>query len=165
MLIVSVFPITGNIKVLSVLSGSMESTIHTGSVIVIKPINDYKVGDIVTFGKNTKTDIPITHRILESRIQDGQMIYKTKGDANNSPDGREITKDEIIGKSLFSVPYFGYLVDFVKKPIGLMIAIFVPAIIIIYDQIQRIIKEAKQISLRKKEKEIKNNEKKDNTTK
>src|SRR5680860_100948 len=78
MLIVSVFPIKGNIQVLSVLSGSMEQTIHTGSVLVIKPVSNYKVGDIITFGKNTKTEIPTTHRIVETRAESGVMIYKTK---------------------------------------------------------------------------------------
>ena len=49
LLIVSVFPVTGNFKVKVVESGSMESAIKTGSIITIKPEEDYKIGDIVTF--------------------------------------------------------------------------------------------------------------------
>jgi signal peptidase len=63
LLIISVLPITGNFKVLTVLSGSMEPNIHTGSVVVVKPTKDYKIGDVITFGPYTKTQTPTTHRI------------------------------------------------------------------------------------------------------
>ena len=154
-MIISVFPIKGNIEFLTVLSGSMEPTIHTGSVVFVKPISEYKVGEIVTFGKNDKNNIPTTHRIVESRVQDGHIFYKTKGDANDSEDSREIAQDDIVGRVYFSIPYLGYAINFVKKPIGLMIAIVVPAVIIIYDQIQRIIKEVEKIKKNKKV-EVKN---------
>jgi signal peptidase I len=154
LLIVSVFPVSDNIQVLSVLSGSMEPTIHTGSIVVIKPFSEYKVGDIVTFGKNTKIDIPTTHRIAEERLQEGKPVYLTKGDANNAEDGKEISKDQIIGKVLFSIPYLGYAIDFVKKPVGFMIVIIIPAVVIVYDEIQRIFKEMKKIKENKQTQKI-----------
>ena len=98
LLIISVFPVTGNIKIMSVLSGSMEPAIHTGSVVVMKPISNYKVGDIITFGKNTKTEIPTTHRIVETRIENDETIFKTKGDANDTPDSNEVKQKEVLGK-------------------------------------------------------------------
>jgi signal peptidase len=147
--VISVFPITGNIKLMSVLSGSMEPTIHTGSIVLVKPISNYKVDNIVTFGKNTKTDIPTTHRIVGERVQDGATVYTTKGDANNANDNKEISKEEIIGKVYFSVPYLGYAVDFIKKPFGLMIVIVIPAVIVIYDEIQKIGREFKKMKDKK----------------
>ena len=149
LLIISVFPITGNIKTMSVLSGSMEPAIHTGSVIVVKPVSNYKIGDVISFGKNTKTDIPTTHRIVEVRAQEGQMIYKTKGDANNSEDTSEVLQKDVIGKVYFSIPYLGYIIDFVKKPVGLMVVIIIPAVIIVYDEIQNIFKEIVKIKEKK----------------
>lgn len=150
LIIVSAFPINGNIKMFTVLSGSMEPTIHTGSVVVIKPVSNYKVGDIVTFGQNTKTELPTTHRISGERIQDGEKVFKTKGDANNGEDGKEISSKEILGKILFSIPWLGYVVDFVKKPMGLMIVIVIPAVIIVYDQLQKILKEMKKLTFKMK---------------
>jgi signal peptidase len=144
LLIVSVFPITGNYKVLTVLSGSMEPTIKIGAVVVIRPENDYKIGDIITFGPNTKTQTPVTHRINDIKVVGGNAIYITKGDANNAPDSKEIKKKDIIGKMLFSVPFAGYAVDFVKKPIGFILIIMVPAVIIVYDEIRKIFKEIKK---------------------
>lgn len=157
LLIFSTFPITGNIKLLSVLSGSMEPTIHTGSVIIIKPESSYKVGDVITFSKNTKTDVPTTHRIAETKAVEGSMVYKTKGDANNTEDNIETKETEVIGKVLFSIPYLGYIVDFVKKPVGLMLVIVIPAVIVIYDELRKIGKELKKLTfkVKKVEEEVK----------
>ena len=156
LIIVSAFPITGNIKMFTVLSGSMEPAIHTGSVVVIKPASNYKVGDVITFGQNTKTELPTTHRIAEIKAVEGNMVYKTKGDANNTEDSTETPQKEVIGKVLFSIPWLGYVVDFVKKPFGLMIVIVIPAVIIVYDQLQKIAREMKKLKskVKKVEEEV-----------
>lgn len=153
LLIISIFPIAGNIKILSVLSGSMEPTLHTGSVIIVKPISNYKIGDVITFGPNTKTQTPVTHRISDMRVVDGNIIYITKGDANDSPDIREIQKKDIIGKVLFSVPFAGYAVDFAKKPFGFVLIIAIPAVLIVYDEIRKIWQEITKLKSKKKDSE------------
>lgn len=144
LLIVSTFPITGNYKIMTVISGSMEPAIKMGSVVVVKPASDYKIGDIITFGPATKTKAPTTHRIYDIKVADGNPVYITKGDANNSPDTKEIQKKDVIGKVLFDVPYVGYAVDFAKKPIGFSLIIIVPAALIIGDEIKKIIYEVKK---------------------
>lgn len=145
LLIVSIFPITGNIKVLIVLSGSMEPAVHTGSVVVVRQAVNYKVGDIITFGPNTKNQVPTTHRIAEIRVQEGQTIYKTRGDANNAEDMKEVFGKDVIGKVYISVPYAGYIVDFVRKPLGLVLVVVLPAIFIVYDEVRKIVSEIKKI--------------------
>ena len=157
LLLVSVFNIPGNFKVLTVLSGSMEPAIKTGSVVVIKPSDNYQVGDIITFGKITKTQVPTTHRIVEIKgddnddDNDNNKVYLTKGDANNASDAREVRASEIIGKVLVSVPYAGYAVDVARKPVGFIFIIVVPAAIIVFDEIIKIIKEVKKIKAKKAE--------------
>lgn len=153
LLIVSVFPIPGNYKVLTVLSGSMEPKIKTGSVVVVKPAKDYGVGDIITFGKISKTETPITHRIKEVKLSEGNTVYVTKGDANESADPKEISKNEVIGKTLFSVPFLGYAIAFAKKPVGFMILIIIPAIVIIYDELKKIWQEILKMKKKKEKKE------------
>lgn len=151
-LIFSVVPIKGGYKTLVVLSGSMEPKIHTGSVVAVKPAREYKVGDVITFGENTKTKTPTTHRIFEIKEANGVKSYITKGDGNNAPDQKPVTQAEIIGKVLFSVPYAGYAVAAAQKPIGFMLIIVIPAVIIIYDEAQKIKKEI-IIKLKEKKKE------------
>ena len=157
-LVISALPIAGNIKTLTVLSGSMEPAIHTGSVVVIKPVSNYEVGDVVTFSLNSN-QIPTTHRITEIRVASGEMVYKTKGDANNSEDSREVFQKEVSGKVYFSIPYLGYLVDFVQKPFGLMLVVVIFSLIVISGEIKKIVKEVLKM------KEKKNLEKKDGNNK
>jgi len=149
LLIISVLPITGNIKFMTVQSGSMSPAIKMGSVVMVKPIDDYKIGDVITFGQLTKTKSPTTHRIYDIKVVDNTPVYVTKGDANNASDQREISKREIIGKVLISVPYAGFAVDAARKPIGFMLIIIIPAGLIIFDEARKIYEEVKK---RKKKK-------------
>ena len=144
LLITSVLPITGNFKVMVVQSGSMAPKIKMGSVVVIKPVEEYKIGDVITFGPYSRIKAPITHRISDVKIVNGQPVYITKGDANNSPDQREVQKKEILGKVLFDIPYLGYVVDFAKKPVGFALIIIIPAAIIIIDEAKKIYAEVKK---------------------
>jgi len=63
---------------------------------------------------------------------------------------RTVSKSEIIGKVLFSVPYLGYAVDFAKKPLGFALIILVPAAIIIGDEIKKIFGEVKKKKIENK---------------
>jgi len=159
LLIVSVFPITGNYKMMIVQSGSMAPAIKMGSVVLVKPADDYKIGDVITFGPYSRTKAPTSHRIYDIKIVDGNPVYITKGDANNAPDQREITKRDVLGKVLFSVPYLGYAVDFAKKPLGFSLIIIIPASIIIFDEIKKIFGEIKK---KKENKNVKNVKLEDN---
>ncbi|HAT74762.1 MAG TPA: signal peptidase I [Candidatus Moranbacteria bacterium] len=157
-LILSVVPIKGGYKTLVVLSGSMEPKIHTGSVVAIKAEKEYKIGDVITFGENTKTKTPTTHRIFEIKETDGMKSYITKGDANNAPDQKPVSEKEILGKVLFSVSYVGYAVAAAQKPIGFLLIVVVPAVIIIYEEAQNIKKEIiKKIDYKKRVKKREEN--------
>jgi len=144
LLIISIFPITGNIKFMIVQSGSMQPAIKMGSVVMVKPANDYKVGDIITFGEITRIKSPTTHRIDDIKVVEGEVYYITKGDANNASDQKEISKKEIIGKVLIDIPYLGFAVDFAKKPMGFVLIIGIPAIVIISDEVKKIYDEIKK---------------------
>ena len=150
LLIVSVLPIMGNYKIMTVISGSMQPAIKMGSVVMVKPVSDYKIGDVITFGPYTRTKAPTSHRIYDIKVQGGEPVYITKGDANNAPDAREIKKEDILGKVLFSVPFVGYAVDFAKKPMGFALIIIVPAALIIFDEAKKIFGEIKKKKIENK---------------
>lgn len=144
LLIVSMFPITGNIRLKVVLSGSMEPAIPVGALVVIKPSSNYQSGDIITFGKDTKTDIPTTHRVVDVRTVSGNYVYMTKGDANEEADRREVQESEVIGKVAFHVPYLGHVIEFAKRPIGFVILVIIPAGLIVIDEIRTIVGEIRK---------------------
>lgn len=151
LVIISAFSITGSYKLFVVQSGSMEPAIKTGAVVVVKPAEEYQIGEIITFGLVSKTRAPTTHRIHDIRIQGGVPIYITKGDTNNAPDPREIRDRDIIGRVVLDVPYVGYAVATARKPYGFAALIIVPAAIIIFDQSKNIYSELKRMKGKKEE--------------
>jgi len=144
LLLASLFPIPWGPKFFIVESGSMEPAIHTGSIVMITRTDDYKVGDVITFGANDKIRVPTTHRIQEIKQAGEIKTYVTKGDANNAPDMREVKQEEILGKVVLTIPYVGYVVAMAKRPYGFLAILIIPAIIIIYGEIVKIIKEIKK---------------------
>jgi signal peptidase len=143
-LLVSLFPIFGGFKFFIVRSGSMAPAIKTGSVVMVKPETDYKIGDVISFSLDGKNEIPTTHRIKEIKIKNGVQKFVTQGDANNAPDMVEIEKENIIGKVILTVPLAGYLVAVAQKPSGYLALILIPAFVIIGDEISKIIKETRK---------------------
>jgi len=117
------------IKPYIVQSGSMEPNIHVGSICFINekvPYEDIKVNDIVAFKSN---GLKVTHRaiaITEAGIE-------TKGDANESSDGISTTKENYMGKNMFSIPKLGFVVNNIQNPVILGMVIIIFAILIIVD--------------------------------
>lgn len=149
----STLNIPGNYKLFVVQSGSMEPTLKTGSIVISKPEIDYSRGDIVTFNStagNKKSTV--THRIYSVNNENSQITFMTKGDANKAPDINKLTKSQIVGKTIFSVPYIGYPINFAKTQAGLIILIIIPAVIIIYSEILNIKNEAIKILKSRKQK-------------
>jgi signal peptidase len=149
----SKIPIPGNYKLLTVMSGSMEPTIKTGSLVVVKPLSFYKIGDIITFKNIDNPKQTTTHRIIEVKQFDNLTDYLTKGDANNGPDSDRVDQSRIVGKLFFHISYLGYPLHFARTLPGIIILIIIPGTIIIYDEILNIAKELKK----KKKKVIKIN--------
>lgn len=138
-LLTSKSPLLAGIRSMVVLSGSMEPEIQTGAVVYIQPAQSYNIGDIVTY--NTQDGMTVTHRIVGEQLGDEGMLYTTKGDANSVNDSELIAQSQITGKTLFSIPYLGYAVNFLKTPQGLLFAIILPTLIFISFELWAIKKE------------------------
>src|SRR3989344_8602773 len=150
LLVGSMLPIPGNIEIKIVKSGSMEPNIPTGSVVIVKPETRYLNGDVITFGKDTKTDIPTTHRIIASAGEGTGTTYTVKGDANEEADPTQVVARDVIGKVVFSLPYAGFILDFARQPLGFGLLIGVPAALVILEESLTIFKEARAALRRRK---------------
>jgi len=157
LVVVSAFPIAGNYQIKVVKSGSMEPALGIGSVVVIRPVSSYEVGDVVSFDGGFRLasgeNLAVTHRIMEERVESGAKIFKTKGDANEDMDTEELFAGKIMGKVILTVPYVGYAVETAKKPYGFLALIVIPAAIIAYDQLAVIWKEIAKIRANKQKDE------------
>lgn len=114
----------------SVLSGSMEPTYHTGSLIYVKKTDpqNIKVGDPITFVLDENLTVA-THRVI--KIDDPNQHFYTQGDANEYPDASPVHYKNLIGKPVFTIPYLGYFAAYVQNPPGKYLAIAAAAIIIL----------------------------------
>ena len=115
-----------------VLSGSMEPAHKTGALIYARDANtdELEVGDVITFqGQSSET--LITHRIIEITEDSTGRIFTTKGDANQEPDAQPVPEDNVNGKVLFSIPYMGYVANYIQNPPGLYFAAAVGVILIL----------------------------------
>lgn len=130
-------PIQQGIELKIVESGSMEPSIMTGSLVVVRPADSYHVGDVITF-TSRYASVPTTHRIIDAYTEGGRTWFVTKGDANEEADGRAVPAQNIVGKVIYDVPRLGYVLDFARQPVGFGFLIVLPALLIILTEIQKI---------------------------
>lgn len=104
-----------------VVSGSMSPTINTYDLVIVKIDKDVQNDDIITFYKDNSF---ITHRVI-NYMDDNNIL--TKGDANNTTD-KEITKDMIIGKVVYTIHEFG-IIKRVLVNSKVMISLFITIIL------------------------------------
>ena len=122
------------LQVYSVLSGSMEPEYPVGSLIYVKAVDykELKVGDPITFLLDK--DTVVTHRIIEVLVDEedpNTIRFFTQGDANDVPDGASVHYKNIVGKPVFSIPYLGYVSNYIQNPPGMYVAIAAGAILIL----------------------------------
>lgn len=104
-----------------VLSGSMEPALKTGGIVWVRDDHTLPaVGDIIMYKRG---DSFITHRVT---AREGDW-YITKGDANPEADPVPVCTEEVKGKVIYSVPFAGYAVMFLKK--RLFVCLFVTVLI------------------------------------
>lgn len=118
------------LQVYAVLSGSMEPTYHTGSLIYVQKTAPEKIraGDPITFVLDESL-VVATHRVVA--VDEENRCFYTKGDANEAEDGSPVYFENLIGKPVLTIPYLGYVSNFIQKPPGIYIAIGVGGIVLL----------------------------------
>ena len=119
-----------------IVSGSMTGAYDRGSIVYDEevPVADLEVGDVITYQPppGTISQDLVTHRIAWiGGDEQGNRIFRTKGDANPDVDPWTFSLDQANqAKVAFSVPYIGYLLAGLSIPLVRMLAIGVPAILL-----------------------------------
>ena len=143
-------PVKGNYSLKMVTSGSMSPTIKTGSVIMVKPVLNYRVGDIITYQEGRRARDLVSHRIVGQQGDE----FITKGDNNNAADIHPIKKEQIVGKVFLTIPYVGYIANFAHSRIGFILFIIIPALFIIGNESLKIFKEVRKRKISDNEKSL-----------
>lgn len=112
----------GGYRSYAVRTGSMLPGFKPGDLVVDQASKEYRVGDVITFRSTTGgPDAVITHRIVEV---DGSS-FKTKGDANATPDPWTVARSDIVGTVVQHVSHGGYALFYLHQPSGLASLLFV----------------------------------------
>lgn len=106
-----------------VLSGSMETEIHVGDLIITKVIDpeDLVKDDVIAFrdAEGTVT----THRIIDIVTIEDNKYFVTKGDNNNTQDKNMVELSDVEGIYVTSIPGIGKMMDSLAKPTTIVIVI------------------------------------------
>lgn len=135
----SLLPYKNLPKFFIVTSGSMEPLVTTGSLALTKNIkpSDIKIGDIVAFTSPSNPKETILHRIYAIKSL-SPLLFSTKGDHNSTPDQWDLTESGLKGQYFFSVPYLGKIIAFIQSPLGFILFICLPAILLVFSELLKI---------------------------
>jgi signal peptidase len=128
----------------SVQSDSMTGTFERGDIIIGKLANEDTViekGDIVSFW-DAKDGIKFvnTHRVVEAYEHGDAKFYDTKGDKEGlGVDPYTKSQEDILAVYQGKIPALGSFIDFIKKPIGFLLIIVLPFLIVIGWEVYRLI--------------------------
>lgn len=122
-------------QIKTVLSGSMEPGIRTGSIVAIKPggdMNRFQTGDIITF--MNPDHMLITHRIVDAAVNTalGEAVYITKGDNNDAADSATVSSTNVVGQYTgVTIPYVGYVMNFAVSKAGSVMLMIIPGFLLL----------------------------------
>lgn len=129
------------IKTFTIISGSMKPTFEIDDLILVREynINNLNDGDIISFKQDN--DI-ITHRIVKIEKSESEIVFITKGDANNVTDINKVKSSQIEGKYIGKIPKVGKILAFLKNKVvfGIVIIFLIAGYIIEKNKISRKIK-------------------------
>lgn len=103
--------------------GSMGSALPPGSIAVSRtvPASHVRDGDIIAVG-HSASGMPTFHRVVSIKESAVGRTAITQGDANASADAEPITMTGEGDRLVYHVPYVGYLLWWLRTPIGMSCA-------------------------------------------
>lgn len=106
-----------------VLSGSMETEIYKGDLVIVKSIlpETLQVNDIIAFKDAEET--VTTHRIIDIVNKEGVNYFITKGDNNNTQDQNLVEYSDVEGKYVLRIPGIGSIMNSLAKPTTILIVL------------------------------------------
>lgn len=128
----------GGYSMFRVVTGSMEPTISTGSVLICKKtaITQIETGDIVCYRTRVAEIYGsiVTHRVADIRKDENGKIYlETRGDANVSSDPYYVNESNLVGRVMWysgKESVINNMLSFLSGKIGFLVCIVFPILIV-----------------------------------
>jgi len=138
-------PSIGGTFPLIVLTDSMYPDIKSGDLIICNTAEaeDIKENDVISFfdpaGNGTSI---VTHRVIEIVEEDGEILFRTRGDNNNTEDKELVPAENLVGVYKMRIAGAGHIAMFMQSTAGLIVCVVLPIILLVgYDLVRRRIYE------------------------
>ena len=143
-------PTIGGYGFMRTLTGSMEPAIPVHSLVVVQETDPESLqeGDIITF-RATEGSLEgalNTHRITSVYEQDGQLMFRTKGDANAVEDVEPVASANVVGRVVFVSAALGTVVSLLSNPLVFFPLIVVPLIVLCALEVVKLVKTTKEVA-------------------
>jgi signal peptidase I len=117
-IVLSIGPVTGKYRTLTVLSGSMRPWMKPGDIVVDTPMraSDLREGQIITYHLPGGNRTLVTHRVVRIVKTGERPIIETKGDANNANDPVARLDESRVWRARLVVPKVGYALNALRSP-------------------------------------------------
>ena len=126
-------------KLLTVQSGSMQPSVRRGDAIIVTRVASWqlRIGDIVSYRSLSDAKVIVSHRIVD--INSAHTSFTTKGDALKTKDPL-VPAANIVGRARGVAPGLGFVLVWLRSPLGLALAVYFPAAVTISWQVYRLIR-------------------------
>ncbi len=124
-------------QVLSVQTASMVPTFRPGDAVIVDPTDASKLqpGQVISYQSPADPQVTITHRLM--RVDQPTGWLTTQGDALDTADST-FPPRLVLGQVTTVVPHFGLILNALRRPLGLALLVYLPALIIIASEVKRL---------------------------
>lgn len=112
-------------------TGSMSPAHPADSLLVVRDVDARSVvpGDVVTVTRDGS--VPITHRVVDTRVRPGGVELTLRGDANDTVDPQPY-RVKRVGLVLAGIPFGGSALATLQSPLGLGAATVAVALLVLW---------------------------------
>jgi len=130
-------------RLLSVQTSSMVPAFYPGDAVVTQKVSlsNLKVGDIISYLSPADNRVVVSHRLIGINYRTGRLI--TAGDALDLQDV-PFPSSLLLGRVTKILPGAGYPLDWLHRPIGLAVVVYLPASLVLISETKRLAKQYKK---------------------
>ncbi len=136
-LFIAALPFMKGAKLLSVQTASMSPIFRPGDAVWVEkvPPDSLSRGDIISYRNPNDPGIIVSHRLISIDSREGILI--TKGD-NVSLNDLPVYPGLFVGKVTRVIPKAGYVLDWLHRPLGILLAVYTPGLLLLLSEFKRL---------------------------
>ena len=121
-----------HVRLLSVQTDSMAPTYRPHDALLVSPASSLHPGQIISYVSPKDPSVVVSHRLLSM-----DHLLVTKGDNLPKPDVA-FSSSLVVGQVSADLPKLGYVLDFLHQPLGIAVAVYLPALFVAVTEIRRL---------------------------